>query len=143
MTPWTAARQASLSFTISRSWLKLIMSAELVMPSHHLIFGCPILLLPALFPSIRVFFNGSVLCIRWPRYWSFSFGTSPSDEYSRLISFGIDWFDLLAFQGHLRVTIIVFGNIDAPFKIQEFFTHVNPGVLFVGNNSFFYFHFTV
>ena len=101
------------------------MSNELVMPSHHLILCCPILLLPSLFPNIRVFLNESVLHIRWPRYWSFSFGTSPSNEYSRLISFGIDWFDLLALQGHLGVTIIVFLNIDAPFKIQEFFTHVN------------------
>ena len=85
----------------------------------------PLLLLPSIFPTIRVFLNESVLRIRWPRYWSFSFGTSPSNEYSRLISFGIDWFDLLALQGHLGVTIIVFLNIDAPFKIQEFFTHVN------------------
>ena len=102
------------------------MSIELVMPSHHLILCCPSLLLPAFLPSIRVFFNESVLRIRWPSYWSFSFGTSPSDKYSMLISFGIGWFDLLAFQGHLRVTIIVFWNIDAPFKIQEFFTHLNP-----------------
>ena len=100
-TPWTAARQASLSFTISRSLLKLI-SIESVMPSNHLILCCPLLLLPSIFPSIRVFSNESVLRIRWLKYWSFSFNISPSKEYSGLISFRIEWFDLLAIQGTLK-----------------------------------------
>ena len=95
--PWTAAHQASLSFTISWSFLKL-MSIELVMPSKHLILCHPLLLPPAVFPSIRVFSNDLVLCIRWPKYWRFSFSISPSNEYSGLISFGIDWIDLLAVQ---------------------------------------------
>ena len=99
--PWIAACQASLSTTNSQSWLKL-MSNELVMPSNHLILCCPLLLLPSIFPSIRVFFSESVLCIRWLKYWSFSFSISPSNEYSGLISFGIDWFDLLAVQGILQ-----------------------------------------
>ena len=98
-TPWTAAQQASLSITISRSLLKL-MSIESVMPSNHLILCHPLLLLPSIFPSIRVFSNESVLCITWPKYWRFSI--SPSNEYSRLISFRIDWFDLLAIQGTLK-----------------------------------------
>ena len=93
--PWTAARQASLYTINSRSLLKL-MSIELVMLSNHLILCHPLLLLPLTFPSIRVFSKESVLCIRWPKYWSFSFSISPSNEYSGLISFRIDWFDLLA-----------------------------------------------
>ena len=101
MTPWTAARQASLSITSSRSLLKL-MSIESVMPSNHLILCCPRLLPPSISPSIRVFSNESVLHIRWPKYWNFSFSISPSNEYSRLISFTIDWFDLLAVQGTLK-----------------------------------------
>ena len=96
-TPWTAAQQVSLSFTSSRSLLKL-MSIESVMPSNHLILYRPLLLPPSMFPSIRVFPNESVLCIRWPKYWSFGFSISPSNEYSGLISFRIDWFDLLAVQ---------------------------------------------
>ena len=91
-TPWTAAHQASLSFAISGSLLKFI-SIESVMPSNHLILSCPLLLLPSIFPSIRVFSNESVLNIRWPKHWSFSF--SPSSEYSGPISFRIDWFNLL------------------------------------------------
>ena len=94
-TPWTAARQASLSFTISCSLLRL-MSIEWVMPYKHLILCYPLLLLSSIFPSIRVFSNEAVLHIRWPKYWSFSFNISPSNEYSGLISFRIDWFDLLA-----------------------------------------------
>ena len=101
MTPWTAAHQASLPITNSQSLLKL-MSIESVIPSNHLILCCPLLLLPLTFPSIRVFSNESVLCIRWPKYWSFSFSISPSDEYSRLISFRMDWFDLLPVQGTLK-----------------------------------------
>ena len=94
-----AAHQASLSITNSQSLLKL-MSIKSVMPSNHLILWCPLLLLPSIFPSIRVFSNESVLHIRWPKYWSFSI--SPSNEYSGLISFRIDWFDLLALQGTLK-----------------------------------------
>ena len=97
VTRWTAACQASLSFTISQSLLKL-RSFESVIPSNHLILCRPLLLLPSIFSSIRVFFNESALCIRWPKYWSFSFSISPSNEYSGLISFRIDWFDLLAVQ---------------------------------------------
>ena len=100
VTPWIAARQASLSTTNSRSLLKL-MSIELVMPSSHLILCHPLLPLSVI-PSIRVFSNESVLRIRWPKYWSFSFSISPSNEYSRLISFRMDWLDLLAVQGTLK-----------------------------------------
>ena len=101
MTPWSAGRQASLSITNSWSLLKL-MSIELVMPSNHLILCHPLLLLPSNFPSIRLFLNESVLCIRWPKYWSFSFSISPSKEFSGLVSFRIDWLDLLAVQGTLK-----------------------------------------
>ena len=101
VTPWTAARQASLSTTNSQSLLKL-MSIKSVMPSNHLILCHPLLLLPSVFPSKRVFSNESVLHIRWPKYWSFSFSISPSSVYSGLISFRIDWFDLLAVQGLLK-----------------------------------------
>ena len=101
MTPWTAARQASLS--ISNSWSPpKPMSTVSVMPSNHLILCCPLLLPPSIFPSIRVFSNELVLHIRWPEYWSFSFSISPSHEYSGLISLRIDWFDLLAVQGTLK-----------------------------------------
>ena len=100
-TPWTAKLQASLSITNSRSLLKL-MSIESVMPSNHLILCPPLLLLPSIFPSIRVLSNESVLNIRWPKYWSFSFSISPSNEYSGLISFRMDWLDLLAVQGTLK-----------------------------------------
>ena len=95
--PWTAAHQASLSLTISQSLFKL-RSIESLIPSNHLILCHPLLLLPLIFPSIRVFSNESVLCIRWPKYWSFSFSISPSNEYSGLISFRIDWFGLLVVQ---------------------------------------------
>ena len=101
VTPWTAARKASLSITNSQSLFKL-MSIESVMPSNHLILYHPLLLLPSIFPSIRVFSNESVLHIRWPKYWSFSFNISPSNEHSGLISFRIDGFDLLAVQGTLK-----------------------------------------
>ena len=100
-TPWTAARQASLAFTSSLSLLKL-MSVESVTPSNHLILCCPLFLLPSIFPSIRVFSNESALRIRWLKYWSFSFSISPSNEYSGLISFRMDCFDLLAVQGTLK-----------------------------------------
>ena len=101
MTPWTAAFQASLSFTTSWSMLKL-MSTESVMPSDHLILCHPLLLLPSMFPSTRVFSNESAVCIKWPKYWSFSFSISPSNEYSELTSFTVDWFDLLAVQGTIK-----------------------------------------
>ena len=100
-TPWTAAYQASLSFTISHSLLKL-MPIDSVMPFNHFILYHPLLLLPSIFPNIGFFPNESALCIRWPKYWSFSFSISPSKEYSGLISFRINWFDLLAVQGTLK-----------------------------------------
>ena len=99
--PWTAAHQASLSFTISWSLLKL-MSIESVIPSNHLIFYCPLILLSSIFSRIRVFSNESVIRIKWPKYWSFSFSISPTNEYSGLTPFRIDWFDLLAVQGTLK-----------------------------------------
>ena len=101
MIPWTAARQASLSFTISRS-LRKFMFTELVMPSNHVILCCPLLLPPSIFPSIRVFSHEPVLHIRWPKFWSFNFSISPSNEYSGLVSFRMDWLDLLAVQGTLK-----------------------------------------
>ena len=119
-TPWTAARQASLSFTISQSLLKL-MSIEWAMPSNHLILCRPLLLPPSVFPSIRVFPNEAVLPIRWPKYQSFSFSISLSNEYSGLISFRMDWLDLLAVQGtpdlsanltNIHIHIIALGKKD-------------------------------
>ena len=101
VSPWTAACQASLSITNSQGLLKL-MSIELVMPSNHLILCHPLLLPPSIFPSIRVFSSESVCCIRWPKYWSFSFSISPSNEIPGLISFRVDWLDLLAVQETLK-----------------------------------------
>ena len=101
VTPWAAALHASLSITNSRSLLRL-MSIELVMPSNHLIFCHPLFSPPSIFPSIRFFSHESALCIRWPKYWSFSFSISPSNEYSGLMSFRMDWLDLLAVQGTLK-----------------------------------------
>ena len=101
VTPWTAAHHVSLSIANSQSLLKLT-SIELVMPSSHLILCCPLVFLPSIFPSIRVFSNESVLCIRWPEYWSFGFNISPSNKHSGLISFRMDWSDLLAVQGTLK-----------------------------------------
>ena len=119
-TPWTAACQASLTFTISRSLLKL-MSIELVMPSNHLILYCSLLLLPSIFPRIRVFSNELALRIRWPKNWSFSFSNSPSNEYSGFISFRIDWFDLLAVQGALK-SLLQHHNLKASiFQLSAFF----------------------
>ena len=100
-TPWTAARQAALSITNSQSLHKL-MSIELVMPSNHLTLCCPLLLQPSILPSISVFSNKPALCIRWPENWSFSFSISPSNEHLGLISFRMDWLDLLAIQGTLK-----------------------------------------
>ena len=111
LTPWTAACQASLSFTISQSLLKL-MSIESVMPSNHLILSHPLLLLPSIFPSIRVFFNELVLHIRWPYYWCFSFSISTFSKYSGLITFWIDWFDLFAVQGTLK-SLLQYHNLKA------------------------------
>ena len=115
-TPWTAAHQASLSITNSRSPPKL-MSIESVMPSSHLILCCPLLLLPSIFPNIRVFSNESALCLRWPKYWSFSFSISPSNEHPGLISFRMDWLDLLAVQGTLKSLLHVGEDLElGPFK---------------------------
>ena len=104
MTPWAAARQASLSITNSQSLLKFI-SIEPVMSSNHLILCCPLLLPRSIFPNFRKVSNESVLCIRWPKYWSFSFSVSPPSEYSGLISFRMDWLDLLAVQGTLKTLL--------------------------------------
>ena len=119
-TPWPAACQASLSITSSRSLLKL-MSIKSVMPSNHLILGCP-LLLPSIFPSIRVFSIESVLLIRWPKYWSFSFSVSPSNDYSGLISFRIDWLDLLAVQGTLKSLLQHHSSKASVLRHSAFFT---------------------
>ena len=105
-TPWITARQSSLSITNSRSLPKLMYS-ESVMPSSHLILCRPLLLLPSIFPSIRVFSNKLALCIKWPKYWSFSFNISTSNEHPRLIFFRMDWLDLLAVQGTLKSLLLV------------------------------------
>ena len=115
----TAARQASLSFTISQSLLKL-MSTELVMPSNHLILCQPLLLLPSVFPNIRVFSSESLLCIRWPKYWSFSFSISLSNECSGLTSFRIDWFDL-AVQGTLKSLLQHYSSKASILQCSAFF----------------------
>ena len=130
--PWTGAHQASLSFTKSRSLLRLI-SIESVMPSNHLILCRPLLLLPSNFPSIRVFSNGSVLCIRWPKYWSFSFNISPSNEHPGLISFRMDWFDLLAVQGTLKSLLQYHSSkasilwLSAFFRVQLSYPYLTSG----------------
>ena len=115
-TPWTAACQASLSITNSRSPPKP-MSIQSVMPSNHLILCHPLLLLPSIFPSIRVFSNESALYIMWPKYWSFSFSISPSNEYPGLISFNMDWVDLLAVQGALKSLLQHHSNI--PSRLSQ------------------------
>ena len=120
VTPWTAACQASLSITNFQSLLKL-MSIELVMPSNHLILCCPLLLLPSTFPSTRVFSSESVLHIRWPKLWSFSFSISPSNEYSGLISFRIDWFDLLAVQRTLKSLLQHHSSKESILRRSAFF----------------------
>ena len=119
-TPWTATRQASLSITSSQSSPKP-MAIESVMPSNHLILCHPLLLLPSIFPSIRVFSNESVLHIRWPNYWSFTFSITPSNEYSGLISFRIDWFDLLAVQGTLKSLLQNHTSKVSIFQCSAFF----------------------
>ena len=119
MTPLTAAHQASLSITKSRSLLKL-MSIESVMPSNHLIL-CHLLLPPSIFPSIRVFSSESILHIRWPEYWSFCFSISPSNEYSGLISFRMDWLDLLAVQGTLKSLLQYHSSKESILQHSAFF----------------------
>ena len=126
-TPWITARQVSLSITNSLSLLKL-MPIELVMPSNHLILCCPLLFPPSIFPNIRVFSTESVFHIRWPKYWSFSFSISPSREYSGLISFRMDWLDLLAVQGTLKElhqgTLKFFERLKE--KIYDIFLCITP-----------------
>ena len=117
VTPWTTTRQASLSITNSRSLLRL-KSIKLVMPSNHLILCHPLLLLPSIFPSIRVISTESVLCIRWPKYWSFSFNIRTSNEYSGLISFRMDWSDCLAVQGNLKSLLQHHSSKALSFGIQ-------------------------
>ena len=121
VTPWTAAFQNSLSFTISWSLLKL-MSIESMMPYNHRILLFPFLLLPSIFPSIRVFSNELALCIRWPKCWSFSFSISPSNEYSWLTSFRIDWFDLSAVQGTLKSLFQHHSSKTSVLQHSAFFT---------------------
>ena len=120
-TPWTAARQASLSITNSQSLL-ILMSTESVMPSNHLILCCPLLFFPSIFPKIRVFSDESVLHIRWPKYWSFSSSISPANEYSGLISFRMDWLDLLAVQGTLKTLLQHHSSKASILQCSAFFT---------------------
>ena len=121
VTPWIAARQASLSITTSRSLPKL-MSIESMMPSSHLILCRPLLLLPLISPSIRVFSNESTLHMRWPKYWTFSFSISPSNEHPGLISFRMDWLDLLAVQGTLKSLLQHHSSKGSIFRCSAFFT---------------------
>ena len=127
MTPWTAAHQGCLSITNSQSLLR-IMSIESVMPSNHLILCCPLLLLPSIFPSIRVFSNESVLRIRWPKYWSFSFSISPSKEHPGLICLRMDWLDLLAVQGTLKSLLQHHSSEASVLRCSAFFIvqHSHP-----------------
>ena len=139
MTPWTAARQASLSITHFQSLLKL-MSIELVMTSNHLIL-CHPLLLPSIFPSIRVFSNDSVLCIMWPKYWSFSI--SPSNDYSGLISFRMDWFGLLAVQRTLKSLLQHHSSKTSILRCSAFFiVQLSHPYLTTGKNILISPHFT-
>ena len=132
-TPWTVAHQASLSITNSYSLLKL-MSIDLVMPSNHLILCRPLLLLPSIFPSIRVFSNVSALRIRWPKYWRFSFSISPSNEYSGLNSFRIDWFDLLAVQDTLKSLLQDHSSKASILRLSTFFMY-GPTLTFLHDYS--------
>ena len=134
VTPWTAACQVSLSIANSWSLLKL-MSIELVMPSNHLILCHPLLLLPSVFPSIRVFSNESVLHSRWPKYWSFSFCISPSNEYSGLITFRMDWLDLLAVQGSLK-SLLQHHSSKASILLHSAFFIVQLSHPYWKNNTF-------
>ena len=135
MTPWTTARQASLSINNSQSLLKL-MSIESVMPSNHLILFRPLLLLPSIFPGIRVFSNESVLCIRWPKYWSFSFSISPSNEYSGLIFFRMDCLDLLAIQGTLKSLLQYYSSKVSIFQCSAFFIVECYGMHYFSSKSY-------
>ena len=131
VTPWTAAHQASLSITNSQSLLKL-MSIELVMPSNHLILSHPLLLLSPIPPSIRVFSNESVLCIRWPKYWSFSFNISPSNEHPGLISFRMDWLDLLAVQRTIKRLLQYHSSKASIFQDSAFFVQLSHPYMTTG-----------
>ena len=124
-TPWTAACQASLSITNSQSLLKFIMSNELVMPSNHLILCLPLLLPPSIFPSIRVFSNESAFGIKWTKYWGFNFNISPSNEHPGLISFRIDWMDLLAVQGTLKSLLQHHSSKPSILRCSAFFIELN------------------
>ena len=124
VTPWTAARQVTLSITNSRSLPKL-MSIESVMPSNHLILCRPLLFPPSVFPSIRVFSNESVLPIRWPEYWSFSFNVSPSNEHPGLISFSMEWLDLLAVQGTLKSLLKSINSLVLSFLYSPTLTSIH------------------
>ena len=136
-TPWTAARQTSLSISISWDWLKL-MSFESVIPSNHLILCHPFLLLPYIFPTIMVFSNESDLHIRWPKYWSFSI--SPSNEYSGLISFRINWFDLLAVQGTLKSLLQHHISKTSILRCSAFFmVQLSHPYMITGQNHSFYY----
>ena len=134
LTPWTAARQASLFLTISWS-LPKFMSFESMMPSNHLILCCPLLLLPSIFPSLRVFSNELAVHIRWPKYWSFSFRISPFNEYPGLISFRIDWLALLAVQGILK-SLHQYHSSKAPILQHSAFSMVHIWVLSVLKSFF-------
>ena len=120
--PWTAARKASLSITNSQSLVKLMCIKSVILMHNQLILFCPLLLLPSIFPSTRVFANELVLCIRWPKNWSFSFSISPSNEYSGLISFRMDWLDLLAVQGTLKSLLQHHSSKASIFQCSAFFT---------------------
>ena len=136
MTPWTAVRQASLFITNSWSLLKL-MSIESVMPFNHLILCHPLLLSPSIFPSIRVFSNESVLHIRWPKYWSFSFSISPSNEYSGPISFRMDWLDLLVVQGTLTSLLQHHSSKASILRCSAFFmVQLSHPYMTTGKHSF-------
>ena len=141
MTPYTAARQASLSIINSQSLLKL-MSIQSVMPSNHLILCHHLLLLPSIFPSIRVFSNKSVLHIRWPKYWRFSFNISPSNEYSGLISFRMDWLDLLAVQGTLKSLLQHHSSKASILRCSAFFiVQFSHPLLFLGYQEYVLFRY--
>ena len=133
-TPWTVAHQASLSITNSQSLLKTHVHQS-VMPSNHLLLYCPLLLPPSIFPSIRVFSNESVLHIRWPKYWSFSFSISPSNEYSGLISFRMDWFHLLAVQETLKSLLQCHSSKASILWCSAFFmAQLSPPYMTTGKN---------
>ena len=136
VTPWKAVCQASLSITNSRSLLKLI-SIELMMPSNHLVLCCPLLLLPSIFPSIRIFFNESILHIRWPKCWSFSLNICPSNEYSGLIFLRIDWFDLLAVQGTLKSLLQHFSKASIFWHSAFFIVQLSYPYMTTGKNHSF------